>query len=207
MAQSDALDRVIAEDGPASKRLVVRLSHYEESQLLDIRYWYQDKKTSEYRPTGKGVSLTRRNFQFLKDIIERKTEQILDWLSISYVPEEVAAYEARQAQTNADLDLATPSSQVALVREPRDAEFFYVSRNGAAAVVSLNEAHPFVADLLQAIGAGDEAEAKALVGRLLVCHAQAEQTLADAPATHAGVLFDQLRFNWSGLLRRSSSWT
>lgn len=204
MAQSDPLDRVIGEDGPASKRLVVRLSHYEESQLLDIRYWYQDKKTSEYRPTGKGISLTRRNFQFLRDMIERKTERILDWLSISYVPEEVAAYDARQAEANADLDLATPPSRLSLVREPRDAEFFHVSRNGGEAVVNLNEAHPFVAHLLAAVGDGDEVEAKALLARLLLCHAQAELALADAPATHSTVLFDQLRFNWSGLLRRSS---
>jgi hypothetical protein len=207
MAQSKTADRVLAEDGPPRKRLVLKLTHFEESRLLDLRYWYQDKKTSEFRPTGKGVSLTRKNFLCLKETVERRSEEILDWLSISYVPEYVTDYEARQVKTNADLDLETPTVEVTAEEVPRDVSFFHVTRTGGHAKVTLNTAHPFVATLMEALKEGDGAAVTEIVAQLLLCHAQAQESLSDSPATHADVLFDQLTHDWSRLLRRSATRT
>lgn len=205
MSQRSDTDRVLAEDGPASKRLVLRLTHFEESRLFDLRYWYKDKKTSEFRPTGKGLSITRKNFLCLKETVERRSEEILDWLSISYVPKHVAAYEARQAKTNADLELVSPTVELETQEAPRDVSFFHVTRAGGDAKVTLNTAHPFVRELMEALSSVDGTPLADLLARLLICHAEAAESLADSPATHADVLLDQLAHNWSRLLRRTGS--
>lgn len=202
MVERRDADRVLAEEGLPSKRLVLKLTHFEESRLLDIRYWYLDKKTSEFRPTSKGIALTRRNFLCLRDTVEHRSEQILDWLSISYVPEHVTDYEIRQEKTNADLDLESPKVEIDLQMEPREASFFHVTRAGGEAKVTLNTAHPFVGALTEALQANDSTRLTELLARLLLCHAQAAHSLSDSPATHADVLLDQLDHNWSRLLRR-----
>lgn len=207
MAEAKSADRVLAEDGPPSKRLVLRLTHFEESRLLDLRYWYKDKKTADFRPTSKGVSLTRKNFLCLKQTVEQRSEEILDWLSISYVPEHVAVYEERQVNAGEQLELETPKVEFAAKAAPRDTAFFDVARAGAEAKVTLNTAHPFVERLMEVVNDADAAGVRELVAQLLLCHAQAQESLSDSPATHADVLFDQLVYNWSRLLRRSATRT
>jgi hypothetical protein len=204
MTQSEDGDRVLAEDGPPKNRLVLRLTHYGETCLLDIRNWYLDKKTSEFRPTRKGISLSRRNFLWLKRVVDDKSEEILDWLSISYVPENVAAYEERQAQRNAELELESPAVEVDTREERRDVSFFHVTRSGSKATVTLNTAHPFVIALFEALPPADNTEIKELLAHLLLCHAEAAEGLSDAPATHASVLLDQLTHDWSRLLQRAA---
>jgi Transcriptional Coactivator p15 (PC4) len=207
MAQRNDSDRILAEEGPPGKRLVLKLTHFEESRLLDLRYWYQDKKTSEFRPTGKGLSLTRKNFLCLKETVERRSEEILDWLSISYVPEHVATYEARQAKTNANLELESPAVELETQEEPRDVSFFQVTRVGRDAKITLNTAHPFVKALTEALRSGDGSLLAELLARLLLCHAMAAESLTNSPATHADLLLDQLTHNWSRFLGRAPSGT
>ena len=196
---------MLAEDGPPNKRLVFKLTHFEESRLLDLRYWYHDKKTAEFRPTAKGLSLTRKNFQCLKDMVDAKSEEILDWLSISYVPKNVADYDKRQADKNSDLELETPNLELKTSQDERDTAFFHVSRSGNDAAVTLNTAHPFVTALLATASEGDGEALTNLVAKLLLCLAQSQDSLADSPATHSSILFDQVNHNWSRLLRRAAS--
>ena len=52
------MEKTLLEDGPEGRRLTVKLTEFNGIHLLDIRYWYFDKKAGEYRSTRKGVSLT-----------------------------------------------------------------------------------------------------------------------------------------------------
>jgi Transcriptional Coactivator p15 (PC4) len=201
VARSDNRERVLSEDGPLSKRLVVKLAQYEDSRILDLRYWYLDKKSGEFRQTPKGVSLTRKNFLLLKRIVDDHSELVLDWLGISYVPNHITAYETRQADKAEEIRVTMPKTRIRVHSDRRSAGFFDVNFEGGDAEVSLNTAHSFVGRFLAAIDGGDKEKAKNLLGQLLLGYASAAEGLSGATATSADILLDQLEFDWSQTLK------
>lgn len=205
MEPSETDRKVLAEDGPPSKRLVIQLSQIEDNRFLDLRYWYQDKKTGEFRPTAKGVALTRKNYLVIKRLVDEKSESILDWLNLSYVPEHVLAYDNRQAATAAELQYSIPNAEVSVETNSRMPSFFEVRSEGGAAEVALNDAHPFTSSFLEAIDDGDPSRARQLLAQLLLCHERARNGLMASPSVHASVLLDQLDFDWSQMLKKSVS--
>ena len=53
----------------------VELSEYKEKNYVNIRQWYMDKVTEEYKPTQKGVTLPLEKFFELQEAInELETE-------------------------------------------------------------------------------------------------------------------------------------
>jgi hypothetical protein len=205
VARSDAKERVLAEDGPSAKRLVIKLAQFEENRLLDLRYWYQDKKSGEFKPTQKGVSLTRKNYLTLKRIVDEHSEHVLDWLSISYVPEHVTIYEEQQKVKAEEIRHTLPAVTVSVESDRRSAAFFDARFEGGSAIVGLNEAHPFVERLLEVVETGNKQDAMTLIGQLLLGYASAAKTLSGATATNADVLFNQLEFEWSQTLKSAAT--
>lgn len=203
MRNASGAERVLVEDGPPAKRLVVQLKNFEATRLLDMRYWYQDKKSGEFRPTAKGVSLTRKNFLTLKRVVDEQSEEILDWLSLSYVPAHVTEYEARQDAKLDELRNTAPPMEVSVEANRRSSAFFEVRHEGGKAEVVLNEAHPFISAFLDAASRGDAAATRELLAKLLLCHDRAADGLAHAATTHASVLLDQLEFDWGQMLKSS----
>ena len=61
--------------------LQIRFSEYEGNKLLDVRKYYKDKKTKEYKPTRKGISLSRLQFEAINNAFNSRYEDIEDWLS------------------------------------------------------------------------------------------------------------------------------
>ena len=73
---------VIAATGTKRNRLVAQLSEYNGERLLNLRRWYLDKKTNEWMPTKKGLSLTARGYTFLTSVIQEYRVSILDWFGL-----------------------------------------------------------------------------------------------------------------------------
>lgn len=195
-------EKVLAEDGPEWKKLVVKLTEYEQHRLLDLRYWYLNKPSGEFRPSNKGVMLTRSNYLTVKNVIERRHEEVMDWLGVGYVPEHVAEYE--KAQENAVEETKYHPSSVTSSREnrPIDPLFFEVKHAGGVDITSFNTAHPFDEELETiARDTPQGTELVCLISKILAAYARAKRGLEEAPATHPSVLFDQLEYDWAHFLK------
>ena len=69
------MGKTLLEDGPAHKRLTLTLTEFGDARLLDIRYWYFDKKSGEYKSTRKGISLTGPKFNtIIGALVEKRDE-------------------------------------------------------------------------------------------------------------------------------------
>ncbi len=54
----------------------VEISEFKGQQYLNIRVWYMDKNTEEYRPTQKGVTIRPDLFASLKEAILKAEPEI-----------------------------------------------------------------------------------------------------------------------------------
>ena len=79
---TDDNGEVLIEDGPDNKRLRIALRKFKGTPLLDVRYWYLDKKAQEFKPTGKGISLTRANYLGLRSIAVDHHDAVMGYLDI-----------------------------------------------------------------------------------------------------------------------------
>lgn len=70
-----------------SKRnpIVLQLNEFQGHRLLDIRRFFWDQKTSEYKPTKKGISLNRENYAEIMSMILERSESIASWLGFGNV--------------------------------------------------------------------------------------------------------------------------
>ncbi|MCB1165277.1 MAG: transcriptional coactivator p15/PC4 family protein [Leptospiraceae bacterium] len=58
-------------DRGSGEVLRLELSEFKGRKLFNIRIWYQDKESGEYRPTAKGVTIRPDQFEeFKKAILE-----------------------------------------------------------------------------------------------------------------------------------------
>jgi|TARA_Y100000310_G_scaffold256448_1_gene264237 hypothetical protein len=58
-----------------SEVIRIQLKEYEGHKLIDLRVWYEDKETGEYKPTKKGISFNRN---FAVNIANAITEVLND---------------------------------------------------------------------------------------------------------------------------------
>ena len=56
------------------EQVYVRLRAYEGHPLIDVRIWYQDKQTEEWKPSPKGISISVDHYEELRAAIERIDE-------------------------------------------------------------------------------------------------------------------------------------
>ena len=54
----------------------VELSEFKEKTYINIRVWYLDKNTDEYKPTKKGISLSVNKYDELMDALAELGEDI-----------------------------------------------------------------------------------------------------------------------------------
>lgn len=202
MQMANLRERVLAEDGPERKRLVIRLTEYEQHRLLDLRYWYIHKPSGEFRPSNKGVMLTRSNYLTVKNVIERFHEEVMDWLGVGYVPEHVAKYEKAQEKAAEETKYLPSSVTSSNEHRPNDPLFFEVEHTGGNDLTIFNTAHPFNEELETiAKDTPQGTELVHLISEMLVAYAKAKRGLEEAAATHPSVLFDQLEYDWAHFLK------
>jgi hypothetical protein len=58
-----------------SEVIRIQLKEYEGHKLIDLRVWYEDKETGEYKPTKKGISFNRN---FALNVTNAITEVLSD---------------------------------------------------------------------------------------------------------------------------------
>ena len=89
----DKIDgKVLGEDGPKRKRLVIRLAEYKEQITAIISSAYMQEAYDEFKPSSKGIMLTRSNYLTFKKVVDCNHEAVMDWLGVGYVPEHVEKY-------------------------------------------------------------------------------------------------------------------
>ena len=197
-------DTILIEDGPPSKRLFVRLTEYKGTRTLDLRFWYQDKKTEEYRPSNKGISLTRKNYLTARDSFATKHEQIMDHLGVGYVPKGVTEYDVRQDAHGEEVKRSGGPFTVG--HDAHAGRFFRVSHEGAVESILFSGDHPLDKTLerLGASGCARE-DLDQLVGALLSAYTRAKTSVEGSSTSDASLLLDQLEHNWSEILAKTLS--
>lgn len=137
MNEQSELEDAIVVAGSKKQPFVVSYSEFNGRKLLDVRKYYLDKKTGETKPTRKGVSLNRLQFEVLHNVFKEKCEEIEDWFEL----EETERSAEIQAVTNAKL--SSPRATVEFTSWV-GLEMFRYRRSGGAAVLQLNTRHPWV---------------------------------------------------------------
>ena len=195
-------EKTLAEDGSSRNRLVIKLTEYEENRLLDCRYWYLDKKSGEFRPTRKGVMLTKSNYLSFKTVIETKHEEVMDWLGVGYVPEHVAKYAGEQEQCCQQAKHCMGDVHYVVKPLPNQKNFFSVNHHGGQEEVAINSLHPFGELINRMTKNGDDAqEMVKIVCNLIASFSRARERFDDSAATDPSILFDHLEFEWSDFLK------
>ena len=72
--------KIIATSGNQRNLLVFTLSKYEGMPTFDVRKHYTDQKTGEIKPTRKGITLTHKTFEVLRNVLDDEGDNISSWL-------------------------------------------------------------------------------------------------------------------------------
>ena len=59
--------------------IVISLSEYKGSPLIDIRKYYFDRKSEEIKPSKKGIALQKNNFNLLAQTLIDSSPEIKKW--------------------------------------------------------------------------------------------------------------------------------
>jgi hypothetical protein len=191
-------DTVLGEDGPQRKRLSIRLTEYEGTRLLDLRFWFYSAKDREWQRTKKGIMLNRENFICARDTLASHSEKILDWLGIAYLPQHVENYDRRQSEAVECRGRVGVSMSVSSYQETRSPEFFRIASEGGRADVGFNEEHPLYAAM---DAANTKDEALQLLAAVLNGFHQAKIRMEDGPISDSELFLSQLEQEWAKNLK------
>ena len=188
----------MGEEGPERNRTRFYLNSYEGNRLLDIRKFYRDRKSGDFKPTRQGINLNRDTFMELKRVLDRDEDLILEWLRIGHVPEEVLRYQQAQEEAKKKNFRLVGDVDLEEVNNFRDRKMFDVRHQGGRDIVELNTAHPFVQSISEEELANMEpAEIRGLFARLLAAFGRSRTLLLGGGASEPEILFEQSVFDWS----------
>lgn len=184
---------VFATDG----NLVFSFTEYGELKLLDIRKYYKDKNTKEFKPTTKGISVTPKGYNTVKNILEHYDDKIKAWLESS---SEVVI----QRQKNLEKEIFSPIAVKADVDAWKSPEFFEVEPAGGENIVIYNSKSSFykiLTETLENIAQKNPSEAekiKTLFDMMLSSFNQAKNLLDETGKNEQ--IMDALMYNWGIIL-------
>ena len=195
------MGKTLLEDGPAHKRLTLSLTEFGDARLLDIRYWYFDKKSSEYKSTKKGISLTGSKFNAVIGALVGNRDEISQWLDVATVPEHVLEYAERQDSAIENNLYSGRALAASSEERPRDTRFFEAEHSGGLDKVVFNRSRDFVRRLEEQLQAADASdELWFLFSALVTSYVRARAQIADTPVSHPDILLDDLELNWARML-------
>ena len=132
--------KILAQIGAEDSPLMIKLDEYKGRRLVDVRRYYKDKKTKNFLPTRKGLSLTIGTFSSLEEIAYKFGKDIKEWLSSanSNGLEMVRRSEAveKNSEFAQDFEIKFDSW--------RGNSFFSVKSEGSKNVVTFNTFNAFV---------------------------------------------------------------
>lgn len=174
------------------------MNSYEGNRLLDIRKFYLDRKTGNFKPTKQGINLNRDTFMELKRVLDRDEDLILEWLRIGHVPEEVLRYQQAQEEAKRKNFRLVGDVDVEKINNFRDRKMFDVRHEGSRDIVELNASHPFVQAISEEeLAKMTPAEVRALIVRLMAAFGRSRTLLTGGGASDPQILFEQTVFDWS----------
>jgi hypothetical protein len=197
------MSKYLAEDGPKSKHLVIQLNEFDDNRFLDMRYFYFDKNDQEYKPTRKGISLTKSNYLMMKKVVEKNHEEVMDWLGVGYVPEHVTEYQKQQEEQAKLVRYMTVGKlELFFENEKRDPGFFRVETLGGQSQLYINEAHVFGNKLASTIKNNNSDNSIIhLILNLLLMYDKSKDGLKGTVSIDPEVLFEQLEYDWANFLK------
>ena len=141
--------KILGEDGPPGNRVRFIIHEYEGNRLLDIRKFYLAKKPNpltgkrEFMPKRQGINLNRDSFMELKRMMEKYDKEILEFLKIGHIPEEMLRYHQAELQAMEKGFRLANDVEITEVNNFRDSHMFHVTHQGGKDIVELNTSHPF----------------------------------------------------------------
>ena len=193
--------------GSKTNPIVITLSYYKSSSIIDIRRYYLDKKSGEYLPTKKGIALQQRNFSLLLDALRESEKEINRWFTSS---ESVALQEAAESLVKRveaqEAQMRSAGPVVSLKDSWRSPNFFEVSSEGASERLVYNERHPLYKQYLSDSDSNDSEFEEGrvipaeILDKLLVSYHKAKIMLEGGGDQDPGLLFSALEYEWGMIL-------
>lgn len=186
-------DLTLIEDGPDRSRLRIQLTEFQGTPLLQLRYWYKDKKSGEFKPTRKGIALTRNNYLAVKSVISDFHDNVMNHLEFGGA-KKVGAADLGEVKASQRRRTESISSYGVEVRPIRPMSKLYeVAFEGSSANLILNRNHPFVARFAEE---GAWSSSASVISILFIAlelsKIQSEDTELTAPSVTLEMLLDRL---------------
>lgn len=198
MKLSEIKDGILGEDGPSRKRTRFYLNEYEGHHLLGIREFYLDKKSGEFRHTRKGINLNRDTFMELQRVMSNHEDDIMNWLRIGYIPEEILRYQQLQEEARKKNFHIVGDVDIIEVNDFRSKNLFFDQHKGSKTIIELNTSHPFAkAITIDELSKSTPEEIQGLFARLLASYSKSRTMLLGTGVSEPRILFEQNEFDWS----------
>lgn len=184
---------VFATDG----NLFFSLTEYENVKLLDVRKYFKDKTTKEYKPTTKGISVGYKNYNTIKKILEIYDDKISAWL-------ENSSEDIVQRQKKIEEERYAPIRIKATENSWKSPAFFEVEPVGGENMVIYNSSSRFfeiLSEILEKVSQNNPKETeqiKFLFDALLSSFSQAGNLL-ESPEKN-NLLMETILYNWGIIL-------
>ena len=203
----DGIEGVMAATGTKSNVLVIQKGRYNEANLLNVRRWYISRKTGEWLPTKKGISLNSTNFEFVRNVFDQEKENIESWLQES----SVAGEATRDLEDSVRGEHWESTGLVVRAGDWKSPELCRMEAMGGTEVLELNKRHPLGAVLAEFVERREDQElnddATAMLTILIYLLASLERIplmFEGSQTWKADELFDTMRWNLGMLLRSST---
>ncbi len=200
-------EKILGEDGHPGNRVRFRIHEYEGNRLLDIRKYYLAKRPNpltgkrEFMPKRQGINLNRDSFMELKRVLENHDKEILEFLKIGHIPEEMLRYHQAELQAMEKGFRLANDVEISEVDNFQDSHMFHVSHQGAKDIVELNTSHPFARAIsVEEISKSTPEEIRELFATILAAYSRSRALLLGASASNPEILFEQAEFDWSKFL-------
>ena len=197
------VDRILGEEGPPRNRTRFTLTEYEGNPLFDIRKYYFARNSSEFKPTRKGIALNRDTFMELNRVLNAHNQDIMEYLSIGHIPEEMLRYQQANEEAKQKNFRLANEVEIEEVNDFRDEHLFHVKHRGGKDTVELNISHPFAKAISESeIEKSTPEEIRHMFASMIAAFARARSLLLNSPASNPEILFDHTEFDWSSFVRK-----
>ena len=151
----------------------------------------------------KGIALTKSYYLNVKELIDDHHEQILDWLGVTYVPENIQKYSDDQENALNVLEFLTGEINSSIKFSKNDNMFYQSNFLGNLEKIIYNKNHPFTEELDKLSSESVENKLlKSLIDALIIAYEKSKMKFADTPVSNPSILFENLERNWSEYLKR-----
>jgi len=60
----------------SKEKILISINEYEGHKYIDLRVYYEDIKSSEYKPTKKGIALSKKNINEIITLLTKASDII-----------------------------------------------------------------------------------------------------------------------------------